>query len=284
MLRKLSLIASLSLGMAYAQTPQTHTLTVNKVGNGTGSVISGPAGINCGGTCSANFTTGANVTLQATPDRGSAFSEWRGDCASCGTNRNCTIIVDSNKSCIAEFVLIRSAPPISNPPPIAPNVDPAYTRTVDTLVGLVRLETSSQILSLRQSGITFSPPEGFVAPYGAIEFSLTTNTGYETVRLVFPRPIPAGSRLLKQVGGTLYDITSQADIRGSVVTFVVQDNSFMDTDLTPNVIRDPIVLLENTSPPAGGGGGGCSTGTGGGWWSLLAVALVRLFRKFRLRR
>jgi len=49
--------------------PNTYTLTVNKSGNGSGTVTSNPAGINCGTACSANFTSGASVTLTATPLR-----------------------------------------------------------------------------------------------------------------------------------------------------------------------------------------------------------------------
>ncbi|MFN7171098.1 MAG: hypothetical protein ACK4NT_07700, partial [Candidatus Omnitrophota bacterium] len=50
------------------------TLTVNKAGTGTGTVTSNPAGINCGSACSAQFNSGTQVTLTATPDAGSTFA------------------------------------------------------------------------------------------------------------------------------------------------------------------------------------------------------------------
>jgi hypothetical protein len=84
---------------------QTPTLTVNLVrevtaaGTGQGTVTSSPAGINCGTGCMANFTTGAIVTLKATPASGSVFSGWTGD-ADCSDG---ILSMNSSKSCTASF-------------------------------------------------------------------------------------------------------------------------------------------------------------------------------------
>src|SRR5262249_22953278 len=43
---------------------------------GTGKVTSTPAGIKCGSLCGKAFADGTALTLTATPDAGSAFSEW----------------------------------------------------------------------------------------------------------------------------------------------------------------------------------------------------------------
>ena len=80
-----------------------NTLTVQKGGNGTGTVTSSPTGINCGTGCliqSAPFN--GPVQLTAVFDTGSSFTSWGGDCA--GTSPTTTITVtNSNKSCIATF-------------------------------------------------------------------------------------------------------------------------------------------------------------------------------------
>ena len=55
-----------------------YTVTASEAGNGTGSVTSTPAGINCGTACSATYPIGASVTLTATPAAGSIFSGWSG--------------------------------------------------------------------------------------------------------------------------------------------------------------------------------------------------------------
>lgn len=55
-------------------------LNVSKGGDGSGTVTSDPAGIDCGDTCSADFDPGASVKLTATADEGSVFRGWLGDC------------------------------------------------------------------------------------------------------------------------------------------------------------------------------------------------------------
>src|SRR5687767_1979201 len=58
--------------------PNLLQLSVNKAGTGSGAITSSIAGINCGDTCSASFTTGASVTLSAVPSSGSVFFGWGG--------------------------------------------------------------------------------------------------------------------------------------------------------------------------------------------------------------
>lgn len=80
-----------------------YILSISKSGTGTGTITSDPAGINCGTTCSANFDPNTSVTLTATPDAGSTFGGWGGDCQSCGMGSQCTISMNSDKSCYAIF-------------------------------------------------------------------------------------------------------------------------------------------------------------------------------------
>jgi hypothetical protein len=85
-------------------TPQT--LTVTKEGTGTGSVGSSPAGITCGADCSEAYDAGTVVTLTATPDANSTFTEWGGDGASCGSATTCQVTMDAAKVISATFTLI----------------------------------------------------------------------------------------------------------------------------------------------------------------------------------
>ena len=85
----------------------TQTLTVATSGNGSGTVGSSPAGINCGATCSHTYATGTGVTLTATPESGSVFSGWSGACSGTGA---CNVTMSQARSVTATFTLQGSAP------------------------------------------------------------------------------------------------------------------------------------------------------------------------------
>jgi hypothetical protein len=78
--------------------PQTHQLTVRLDGHG--SVRSSPMGIDCGNTCSAAFTAGAQVALTPMPDAGYAFSGWNGVCIGSGA---CIVMMSDDANVIAKF-------------------------------------------------------------------------------------------------------------------------------------------------------------------------------------
>jgi outer membrane protein OmpA-like peptidoglycan-associated protein len=81
-----------------------YTLTVEKkvTGDcdGSGSVTSDPAGIDCGGRCSGSFECGTEVALTAKPEVGvTRFEGWTGD-PDCQDGR---VSMDGDKSCTANF-------------------------------------------------------------------------------------------------------------------------------------------------------------------------------------
>jgi phospholipase C len=76
-------------------------LTVTSAGSGSGTITSTPSGINCPGTCTANFASGTQVTLTATPGTSFTFDGWSGACT--GT-AGCTVTLTSAKTATATFV------------------------------------------------------------------------------------------------------------------------------------------------------------------------------------
>jgi uncharacterized repeat protein (TIGR02543 family) len=76
-------------------------LAVAKTGAGFGTVISEPAGIDCGLDCVHAYSAGTVVTLTAIPDEGFVFTGWSGEgFAGSGT---CTVTINSLKTVTAMF-------------------------------------------------------------------------------------------------------------------------------------------------------------------------------------
>jgi len=98
-----------------ATTPTT--VSVSKFGSGAGSVLSNPAGIDCGNDCVEPYPRGTLVTLVPNPVEGSVFTGWSG--AVCAGNSVCMFNVETDLSVTAVFDSINpeSVPPPSDPPP-----------------------------------------------------------------------------------------------------------------------------------------------------------------------
>ncbi len=82
--------------------------SVNVSVSGGGTVTSNPPGINCGSTCSQTYSTGAGLTLIATPTSGQVFTGWSGDCGGTG---NCALtLANASKNVVATFASVPGAP------------------------------------------------------------------------------------------------------------------------------------------------------------------------------
>ncbi|MFP5351518.1 MAG: InlB B-repeat-containing protein [Actinomycetota bacterium] len=82
--------------------PEEFTLTVNRGGDGLGTVTDNHTKIDCGTTCSATYAAGTSVTLTATPDAATkaTFASWSG-CTS--ETPSCTVTMDADKAVTASF-------------------------------------------------------------------------------------------------------------------------------------------------------------------------------------
>lgn len=79
---------------------EQHTLSVSLAGDGSGSVISDPAGINCGTACESTYDYGTTVILTPTADAGSVFTGWTGACTGTGT---CEVTITESRQVTATF-------------------------------------------------------------------------------------------------------------------------------------------------------------------------------------
>jgi hypothetical protein len=80
---------------------QNHALSVALQGNGRGSVVSNPSGLDCPGTCSASFAQGTVVTLTATATGTSRFAGFSGACSSAATS--CVLTISGPASVAVRF-------------------------------------------------------------------------------------------------------------------------------------------------------------------------------------
>jgi hypothetical protein len=74
------------------------SVTINRLGTGSGTVVADVGQIDCGNSCSGAFTDGATVKLTAIPDANSRFVGWLGPCTGAGcefTVRSMTLVVAS---------------------------------------------------------------------------------------------------------------------------------------------------------------------------------------------
>jgi uncharacterized repeat protein (TIGR03803 family) len=81
----------------------TYSLAVTDSGSGT--VTSSPTGINCGSVCSADFASGTQVSLTASPSQGSAFTGWSGACTGTG---GCSVTMNVATNVTATFAPLAS--------------------------------------------------------------------------------------------------------------------------------------------------------------------------------
>jgi hypothetical protein len=78
-------------------------LTVNRTGNGSGTVTSTPTGVSCGSDCSEIYNYGTGVALSAAPAVGSTFAGWSGGgCSGTGT---CVVTLTAATTVTATFSL-----------------------------------------------------------------------------------------------------------------------------------------------------------------------------------
>ena len=89
-------------GVSIVNPFQEFTLTVNKAGTGSGTIVSSPTGISCGTDCSEVYGVDAVVKLIATAASGSTFTGWSGACG--GTSRTCFVTISKSKTVTAKFL------------------------------------------------------------------------------------------------------------------------------------------------------------------------------------
>jgi PKD repeat protein len=209
---------------------ETFDLSVATQGSGSGQVTSSPAGIACGATCQASFAPATAVTLTASPDAGSIFTGWAGDCTGTGA---CQVTMNQARSVIANFR--------PNTPPQA-SFTLSCTALICTFDGSGSADSDGNIAAYiwdfgdgsHGSGPTFSHTYARPGNYTAT-LTVTDNSAASTSTLMAVSPITLAARGYKQNGlqkvqlswsgasGASFDI-----YRNSTGIATVQANTYTD--------------------------------------------------------
>jgi len=129
-------------------------LTVEKTGDGNGTVTSEPAGIACGDDCSELYRKATVVTLTATPDAASVFTGWEG--GGCSGTGVCQVTIQDQTTVTATFELptlqvtvngTGSGTVTSAPAGIACGADCAEAYPPNTLVTLTASAASGSVFT-----------------------------------------------------------------------------------------------------------------------------------------
>lgn len=79
----------------------TATLTVQRTGDGRGTIVAQGVELVCAATCTATVAIGATITVVATPDAGAVFGGWTG--GGCRSDAACTTTVSADTTLTAAF-------------------------------------------------------------------------------------------------------------------------------------------------------------------------------------
>ena len=228
----------------------SYTLQVALAGDGSGTVSSAPAGIDCGLDCSEPYSAGSSVTLTASPDPGSLFSGWSGDCSGTGA---CILTMDGDHSVTATFSLPSSdleVTQVDAPDPVTGGNDLNYTITVtnrgpDAATNVILLDTLP-------GNVTFTSAEGAACSLasGVVTCDIGSLASGESVTLSITVGCPA--------------ITSATTLTNSISV----NGDQPDPDTSNNISVASTSVVPGTSDPdyASGwitaAGGSVSTGAG----------------------
>ena len=192
----LSMTADRTVGATFTArptpAPASHTLKVSLTGSG--SVMSNPAGISCGASCTASFVEGTGVTLTATPQSGWTFSGWSGDCTG---STPCTVNMEADRTVAAVFTAVPTPAPTQHA--LKVNLT-GNGRVLSTPSGIdcgsactaqFSEGTAVTLTPSAQSGWAFSGWSGACSGTGTCALSLDIDKAVTATFAVVPAPMPA---------------------------------------------------------------------------------------------
>ena len=197
-----TVVSDLALSATFSPVPpppvRLYQLTIST--KGLGSVISTPAGIDCGATCSASFASARQIALAATAAAGWRFDSWDGACQGSGS---CAVGLAADTAVSATFV--QSPPP--PPPPVLRKLTLIFTGAGKGRVGssaaaldcraacsaTVTEGTTVALVAAAEAGSTFAGWGGACTGQGACSVTATADATVQVDFEASPPPPPPDS-------------------------------------------------------------------------------------------
>jgi hypothetical protein len=212
-------------------TIDTYTLTVNKAGTGAGDV-----------TGAGTYNYGQAVTATASPNTGSSFAGWSGDCNGSGQ-----VTITSTKTCTATFTTVTTSITVSPTTyNTIPNTNISFAYTPSTNIGTTEcrlLDNASSALTGYQasSPIVHTPPSSAGAYGYYIQCRNTTHTTVTTTSALITVTVVTVS----VSAGTPYNVGPNTSVP---FTYTATTNSGTTECLLLDNVLAPLTAYQLASP------------------------------------
>ncbi len=174
----------------------TNSLTVLKIGNGSGTIMSFPEAINCGSLCKTNLIVDSTITLQAIPSSGSTFLGWTGACS--GTASTCNVLMNVSKLVMAEF----STAATTTKYPLTVAKEGVGTGTITSSIGGINCGNSCSSEIAANTTVTLTATSSSISYFGGWS-GACTGTGSCTLLMNSAKSVRAQFNNIPGFGGNI---------------------------------------------------------------------------------
>jgi hypothetical protein len=233
--------------------PGPFTLSLNRVGSGTGTVMSSPTGINCGSDCSESYASGTVVTLTPTANSVSIFGGWSGTGAGACTGSSSSsvradgslsasvLIAQNANDCVVTMNAAKSITATFNLPHYALSVtkNGTGTGTVTSDVGGINCGTGSGCSKSynpnTQVNLTATPTAGTFTNWGGACSGTSTTCNVtmgaaKSVTATFTAAAATLTASLTDISTTVMNSTLKAVAGGTATGTTTYEFKCFDTD------------------------------------------------------
>lgn len=172
---------------AVSSNPVTNvTVSAARLGNGSGTITSSPAGITCPGTCSMQVPKGTLVSFFPNPATGSTFNGWSGACQGL---TGCSVTANNDQTVFGTFSITTETVNVSVNGSGTVTSNPSGINCPSGSCGMtVNYGTSVTLTASPASGYTFSGWSGACSGTGTCTLSGTSNASV-TANFAFNPPL-----------------------------------------------------------------------------------------------